>query len=1203
MAKRPYPRPDNYPILSCPIEQMKAEYDVVVVGSGYGAGVAASRLARAGKSVAVLELGWERRPGSFPHTLRQCLRDLAISGTRETHGILGRLPLSGKTKLFQLKLGDGQHSFCAHGLGGGSLINAGVFLEATPSTFERSPWPAEIRQDAESMKQYYDRAANILQPSPYPDNRPTPTKLNHLYDQAKLLGNENTFSRVPLTTFFSSGHNSSGVAMSRNEGSGHEATGLNDGSKNTVPVTYLADAWNWGSEIFCGCEVLYIEKAQRGQGYIVHFIVHDTGRGIFDEARTQVFWVKANEFCFLGAGAMGTTEILLRSRRHGLSLSPLVGRNMSGNGDMLLFGYNLRKDVDGIAGGSTAPGPTITGMIDNRKTPLSDPLSGYVIQDGCIPEPFAPILQAMLATQTLKSDITSFIWHPHRQICRTLAALKPMIKGPYTQGGAMQRTATYLIMSHDSNEITLTLDGDKPLLQGGSEGRSRSMCRIADMMNRVVEQSGGKLGFSYFGRNKEEVSVHVLGGANMSRNGTGYEGVTNHIGQVFTGHGTHVHPGLVCCDASVIPTSLGVNPMATITALAERSLSIITKQAGYTLDLETGNGTLDLTSSAKVRPDQGRSVDAKVDEDRYESIGWRFTEVLGGHISTPFNGDFQTSETAGKRSLSSILMALTVHIQKRRRDSGPKYKGECTGTVSCRALSQRTMRVISGELDFFSPGGEDADSTQLIYRLRLLSVEGVKYNITGYKTVNASTAWSTLGMWRATTTVNLQIFTDEEDAVGAGVARVALSSFTRQMLSFRSARDISVGAIFTLLLFLFFFAAQISVFFFHPLIPRRRCSPTSPPYPPKSPPASTAKLKSSDGVEVSVEVYDPATSSGTDTGLLKCPILFLPGVTGVRPEHSIFALPYQRCNMVEYFSIRGHRCYVLTPRWGCRVASECTVFDIRLDVAAALQHISLHESQKPYVIAHCQGSVSLGMALLDGTVRADQLLGVTANSVFMNQVFAYWNAIKAWSPILIRVYELLDGRYFPIALGGRKSTFHHALDALLNFYPIPRRRDRCRSKACHRTSFAFGLLWNHENLNKATHDNIDRFFSGTPTRLLEHITRMGTRGGPLNSSNNNNNLDPLMTEANIERLRDLPIMFMSGVDNEVFDPETTLRDYELLRRRFGEHMYRRFLVEGYGHLDPIVGKNADRDVYWRVFEHVKWCAQHTMNGISRMEEM
>jgi choline dehydrogenase-like flavoprotein len=54
-------RVDGYPQLSLPFDQIGTEYDVVVVGSGYGAGVAASRMARAGKSVAILELGWERR--------------------------------------------------------------------------------------------------------------------------------------------------------------------------------------------------------------------------------------------------------------------------------------------------------------------------------------------------------------------------------------------------------------------------------------------------------------------------------------------------------------------------------------------------------------------------------------------------------------------------------------------------------------------------------------------------------------------------------------------------------------------------------------------------------------------------------------------------------------------------------------------------------------------------------------------------------------------------------------------------------------------------------------------------------------------------------------------------------------------------------------------------------------------------------------
>ncbi|KAL3490041.1 hypothetical protein BJX62DRAFT_238495 [Aspergillus germanicus] len=980
-------RPDNYPILSLPFTSLKSEYDVVVVGSGYGAGVAGSRMARAGKSVAVLEVGWERRPGSFPHTLRQCVREAAISGPRATNGLLGKLPLSGKTKLFQLQAGEGQHAFCAHGA---SLINSGVFLEATENTFRMSLWPADFRDNPGSMKEYYNRAADMLQPSLYPESYPAPKKLEHLEEAARLLGKARHFSRVPLTTFFSGGQNAAGISMRPNQGSGHEPTGLNDGSKNSVAVTYLADAWNWGAEIFCGCEVRYVEEAAYGRGYIVYFVWHDRGRGAFSEMETQLFWVKANEFCFLGAGAMGTTEILLRSKKHGLPVSPLVGRNMSGNGDILLFGYNGAKEVNGVAGRPRTPGPTITGMIDDRQDSSSDPLSRYVIQDGCIPEPLTPILPVMLALQTFRDDLWSFIGHPYQQTCRTLAVLKSALRGPYAEGGAMQRTATYLVMGHDSNEIALSLRDDQPHLQAGGPG--------------------------------------------------------------------------------------------------------------------------------------------------------------------------------------------------------PKYKGACTGTVTCRALSQRTMRVVSGELEFFVHGDDVVDATRLVYRLHLLSVEGRLHKIKGYKAIDSSAAWSVSRMWRATTTVNVRVVTDEEGAIGAGVVRVAPCSFVRQIRSFRQTKELTIATTLPLLMFLLYFAAQISVFFFHPLIPRLTRTDAGTPYAAKRPATCVHTLKASDGIEVSIEVHDPVSLSENTSGPTRCPILFLPGILGVRPEHSIFSLPYQRCNMIEYFTTRGHRCYILSPRWSCdkRVVTECTVFDARLDIAAAVQHISLHESKKPYVIAHCQGSVALSMALLDGAIESNQLLGVTANSVFMNQVFGYWNSVKAYSPVLIRLYEWLDGRYFPIAPSGGKSFFHYTLDGLLNFYPISKRRDRCRSAACHRTSFSSGLLWNHENLNRDTHDNVDQFFAGTPTRLLEHVTRMGTHGGCLD-----NELRPLITETNLARLKGLPILFVSGADNEVFDSETTLRDYELLRRRFGERMYRRFLVEGYGHLDPIVGKAADEDVYWRLLEHAGWCLEHT----------
>jgi hypothetical protein len=75
--------------LSSPVHNLKPSYDVVVIGSGYGGGVAASRMARAQptQSVCVLESGEERWPeelgywyGGFPSSALQVLLELRVTG-------------------------------------------------------------------------------------------------------------------------------------------------------------------------------------------------------------------------------------------------------------------------------------------------------------------------------------------------------------------------------------------------------------------------------------------------------------------------------------------------------------------------------------------------------------------------------------------------------------------------------------------------------------------------------------------------------------------------------------------------------------------------------------------------------------------------------------------------------------------------------------------------------------------------------------------------------------------------------------------------------------------------------------------------------------------------------------------------------------------------------------------------------------------
>ncbi|KAF9890820.1 hypothetical protein FE257_005391 [Aspergillus nanangensis] len=1021
-------KPDDYPVLSSPFQSMNVEYDVVVIGSGYGAGVAASRMARAGKSVAILELGWERRR-----------------------------------------------------LGGCSLINAGVFLEADEETLRMNCWPEDIRNNQPSLKQYYRRAAHMLQPSTYPDTHPSLSKTAHLKNQFDALGEGGTFYKAPLTIFFEERENNVGVTMRENLRSGHECTGLNDGSKNSTPTTYLTDAWNWGATVAAK------------------------------------------------------------------------------------YSYNGNENINGLSGSSAKPGPTISVVLDHRDKQAKNPLAGYIIQDGCIPEPFSPVIQLMLMGQTLRNTISSTLY-PRHFLRATISSLKSLLMGPYCDGGAIQRTATYLVMSHDTNEITLGLEGDnKPFLRGPAESHTDHAVGLRAALVRIIERAGAKVGYSYFFGStcQEEVTVHLLGDANMSRNGMGSD---------------------------------GVNPLATITALAERSVDLLSQKYGFIIDTETPNGSLNGGSQARISNFSTHSSTIKEATMANIPIGWQFSEVLRGNVwLTPEDMNYATSKNTGKNGGKiawPIQMNLTMELRRSSINSseGPRYRGLCTGSVSCTALSHHTMRIMNGALDLFIPSKVHVNGKSMAYTLNILSQEGVEYTITGFKEITSDVSFSISKMWKATTTVYLTIDNGER-TIGTGVAHISFSSFQKQLRSMQPISEFNFGLLLSLLLFLVFFTLQLSIFFFQPFVPSRfsRSTTRRQTRTRQCVPSEVLKFKAVDGVDVLLEFYEPRRmvnghDASHDSGLQ--PILFVPGITGLQPEHSIFTLPFQQPNMMEYFSNHGCPCYVLTPRWGCDAADaeKCTVYDVQLDIAAALDRISHRESKKPYVIAHCQGSVALAIGLLEGSISSSKIQGMTANSVFMNQAFGHWNAMKASSPILIRAYEYLGGNYFPIADDrinangkaiSRGTWFQRALDVVLHLYPVSSTAEICSSPTCRRTSFDLGQLWNHKNLDQKTHDNIGKFFKGTHTKLLEHVTQMGNAAQCLDEE-----LCPLITKTNLDNLKDLPILFISGSENKVFKPESTLRDYEMLRRRFPatDGIYRRFLAEGYGHLDPIVGKNAAKDV-------------------------
>lgn len=107
----------QYPRISRPVELLRSSYDCVVIGSGYGGAVAASRAARAGEEVCVLELGKERWPGEYPVDAGSALEDLHFSGDLSARGNFSGINVNAgdPTGMYHLIFGKGQNAVVCNG--------------------------------------------------------------------------------------------------------------------------------------------------------------------------------------------------------------------------------------------------------------------------------------------------------------------------------------------------------------------------------------------------------------------------------------------------------------------------------------------------------------------------------------------------------------------------------------------------------------------------------------------------------------------------------------------------------------------------------------------------------------------------------------------------------------------------------------------------------------------------------------------------------------------------------------------------------------------------------------------------------------------------------------------------------------------------------------------------------------------------------
>ncbi len=140
-------------------------------------------------------------------------------------------------------------------------------------------------------------------------------------------------------------------------------------------------------------EVISVTKACDSSDWLVSYRRQHTGCFDVDEQIVRASHV------ILGAGALGSTKILLRSKERGLDISDKVGKRFTTNGDVLGFSYNGDKKTNAIGikskkesdtedkknDSDEPPGPTITSVMDFRKTLDGNFKDHFVIEDGNLP--------------------------------------------------------------------------------------------------------------------------------------------------------------------------------------------------------------------------------------------------------------------------------------------------------------------------------------------------------------------------------------------------------------------------------------------------------------------------------------------------------------------------------------------------------------------------------------------------------------------------------------------------------------------------------------------------------------------------------------------------------------------------------------------------------------------------------------------------
>ncbi|MDP9170173.1 MAG: GMC family oxidoreductase [Acidobacteriota bacterium] len=522
------------------------DFDVIVIGSGFGGAIAGCRLAEAGYKVLILERGRRWDKSSYPRDAADMWRWNNEHPEKE-HGWI------------DLRIFD--HMTVAQGaaVGGGSLIYANISCEAPQTVFQQG-WPKEVTYA--DLKPHYDSVAKFMNVQKVPDNQWT-DRMRLMKESAEKIGAGDRFRQLELAVSFDpqwsydlpDPHNAShskrftnaqGVDQGTCVHLGNCDIGCDVDAKNTLDRNYIA----WAENKY-GAQVRELHLATDVQpvtgGYQVSFDQIANGRRT-PGSQTACIVVVA-------AGSLGSTELLLRCREINKTLpnvSPFLGHNWSSNGDFLTPAFYGSRAVN------PSVGPTITCAIDFLDR--SQAGQSFWIQDGGFPNVLNDFITKLDSSGGVQNLEAKFLIDSIRHMLTGTEPFRNVM--PWFAQGVDAANGT-LSLHHS------LLTGAPSLNLAWDVGKSRDTIEaIVAMHLKLSAATGGHpVVPPTWSVLHNLVTPHPLGGCGMAD--TLLNGVVNHAGEVFN------YANLYVIDGAIIPEALGVNPSRTIGALAERAAAII----------------------------------------------------------------------------------------------------------------------------------------------------------------------------------------------------------------------------------------------------------------------------------------------------------------------------------------------------------------------------------------------------------------------------------------------------------------------------------------------------------------------------------------------------------------------------------------------------------------------------------------------------